>query len=52
MLEFENEEEMKKGLKEFLMVNNGIDELNAERDADAMVDKSRLVYDGEYAMLI
>ncbi len=51
MLEFENEEEMKKGLKEFLMVNNGIDELNAERDADAMVDKSRLVYDGEYAML-
>ena len=38
--EYENTEDMKAGLRDFLIVNNGIEDKKAERDADAMIDKS------------
>ena len=49
--EYENAEDMKVGLRDFLIVNNGIEDRKAKRDAEAMIDKSRLVYEGEYAIL-
>ena len=49
--EYENAEDMKLGLTDFLMINNGIEEDKAKRDAEAMIDKARLVYEGEYAIL-
>ena len=42
---------MKVGLRDFLIVNNGIEDTKAKRDAEAMIDKARLVYEGEYAIL-
>ena len=49
--EFENSEDMKSALKQFLIINNGVEDLKSQRDAEAMIDKVRLVNDGEYAIL-
>jgi hypothetical protein len=48
---YDNPEDIKFALKTFLMENNGVNEDKASVDAEAMIDKVRLVQDNEYAIL-